>query len=73
MKWLIVFLTLVLAGCDVPLPGGAPSGPSYEVTAEFSDVLDLVPQAAVKVNDVTVGIQFLPLVCASLGGTIRWV
>jgi phospholipid/cholesterol/gamma-HCH transport system substrate-binding protein len=25
------------------------------VTAEFADVLDLVPQAAVKVNDVTVG------------------
>jgi phospholipid/cholesterol/gamma-HCH transport system substrate-binding protein len=40
---------------DVALPGGAPSGASYRVTAEFSDVLDLVPQAAVKVNDVTVG------------------
>ena len=59
------FLVLValgaLAGCsvpslaDLPLPGGAPSGPAYHVTAEFSDVLDLVPQAAVKVNDVTVG------------------
>jgi phospholipid/cholesterol/gamma-HCH transport system substrate-binding protein len=46
---------LLLAGCDVPLPGGAPSGPSYVVTAEFADVLDLVPRAAVKVNDVTVG------------------
>ncbi len=48
----------LLAGCsvtDAALPGGAPSGPSYRVTAEFSDVLDLVPQAAVKVNDVTVG------------------
>ncbi|MEE6262450.1 MCE family protein [Plantactinospora sonchi] len=52
---------LVLSGCevpelaDLPLPGGAPSGPGYRVTAEFTDVLDLVPQAAVKVNDVTVG------------------
>jgi phospholipid/cholesterol/gamma-HCH transport system substrate-binding protein len=45
----------VLSGCGAPLPGGAPSGPSYRVTVEFADVLDLVPQAAVKVNDVTVG------------------
>jgi phospholipid/cholesterol/gamma-HCH transport system substrate-binding protein len=44
---------LALSGCT--LPGGSPSGPSYEVTADFGDVLDLVPQAAVKVNDVTVG------------------
>ncbi|NJC74232.1 MCE family protein [Planosporangium thailandense] len=49
------------AGCtppslaDLPLPGSAPSGAAYHVTAEFSDVLDLVPQSAVKVNDVTVG------------------
>jgi phospholipid/cholesterol/gamma-HCH transport system substrate-binding protein len=54
-------LVLVAGGCglpslgDVPLPGGAPSGPSYRVTAEFADVLDLVEQAAVKVDDVTVG------------------
>jgi phospholipid/cholesterol/gamma-HCH transport system substrate-binding protein len=40
---------------DLPLPGGAPGGDGYRVTAEFADVLDLVPQAAVKVNDVTVG------------------
>ncbi|WP_426511329.1 MCE family protein [Dactylosporangium sp. McL0621] len=46
---------LLAGGCDLTLPGGAPSGPGYHVTAEFSDVLDLVPQAAVKVNDVTVG------------------
>ncbi|GAB4052042.1 MCE family protein [Catellatospora paridis] len=45
----------LLAGCDVGLPGGAPDGPSYGVSVEFADVLDLVPQAAVKVNDVTVG------------------
>ncbi|SCL30977.1 phospholipid/cholesterol/gamma-HCH transport system substrate-binding protein [Micromonospora rhizosphaerae] len=49
------------AGCglpelaDLPLPGGAPAGDGYTVTVEFSDVLDLVPQAAVKVDDVTVG------------------
>lgn len=52
---------LLPAGCglpelaDLPLPGGAPAGAGYTVTAEFSDVLDLVPQAAVKVDDVTVG------------------
>ncbi|GAA3456674.1 MCE family protein [Dactylosporangium matsuzakiense] len=46
---------LLAGGCGLPLPGGAPSGPGYRVTAEFEDVLDLVPQAAVKVNDVTVG------------------
>jgi phospholipid/cholesterol/gamma-HCH transport system substrate-binding protein len=43
---------LALSGCT--LPGGAGAG-GYQVTAEFSDVLDLVPQSAVKVNDVTVG------------------
>ncbi|MEU8300326.1 MCE family protein [Micromonospora sp. NPDC048909] len=52
---------LLPAGCglpklaDLPLPGGAPAGDGYTVTAEFTDVLDLVPQAAVKVDDVTVG------------------
>ncbi len=51
-----------LAGCSsqglygVPLPGGVATGDdAYHVTIEFSDVLDLVPQSAVKVNDVTVG------------------
>ncbi|MGC9667783.1 MCE family protein [Planosporangium sp. 12N6] len=54
-------VALTATGCtpptlaDLPLPGGAPSGPAYHVTAEFTDVLDLVPQSAVKVNDVTVG------------------
>lgn len=50
------------AGCGIPglygvaLPGGAALGDHpYEVTIEFDDVLDLVPQAAVKVNDVAVG------------------
>ena len=49
-----------LAACqgayDLPLPGGAAQGgDTYHVTAEFADVLDLVPQSAVKVNEVTVG------------------
>ncbi|GAB3157211.1 MCE family protein [Amycolatopsis sp. NPDC004378] len=56
---------LLLAGCssgefkgvyDLPLPGGADLGDHpYAVTAQFADVLDLVPQAAVKVGDVPVG------------------
>jgi phospholipid/cholesterol/gamma-HCH transport system substrate-binding protein len=59
MKALIAAAAVLLAsGCsvaDMPLPGGAPSGGGYRVTVEFTDVLDLVPQAAVKVDDVTVG------------------
>jgi phospholipid/cholesterol/gamma-HCH transport system substrate-binding protein len=54
--------SLLLSGCDfngwydVPLPGGAADdGHAYHVTVEFRDVLDLVPQSAVKVDDVTVG------------------
>ncbi|GLZ42348.1 ABC transporter substrate-binding protein [Actinokineospora sp. NBRC 105648] len=52
---------LLLSGCgsglyDVDLPGGADLGDHpYRVTAEFRDVLDLVPQSGVKVDDVTVG------------------
>ncbi|QXV62363.1 MCE family protein [Amycolatopsis sp. TNS106] len=41
---------------DLPLPGGADIGDHpYRVTVQFADVLDLVPQAAVKVGDVPVG------------------
>ncbi|MGV9696560.1 MCE family protein [Streptomyces sp. NPDC003470] len=41
---------------DLPLPGGADLGSHpYTVTAELDDALSLVPQAAVKVNDVAVG------------------
>ncbi|MQA07093.1 MAG: MCE family protein [Pseudonocardiaceae bacterium] len=53
---------VLLAGCgftgmyEVPLPGGADLGERpYRVVAKFADVLDLVPQAAVKVNDIPVG------------------
>ncbi|MCX4460681.1 MCE family protein [Streptomyces sp. NBC_01728] len=54
--------SLLLSGCefngwyDVQLPGGAAAdGHAYHVTVEFRDGLDLVPQSAVKVNNVTVG------------------
>ncbi len=58
---LSLLLVGLLSGCgfnlyEVQLPGGAATGDDvYRVTAEFADVLDLVPQSAVKVNDVTVG------------------
>ncbi|MGH8894768.1 MAG: MCE family protein, partial [Actinomycetes bacterium] len=55
-----LLMTGTLTACegvyDLPLPGGAAGGDDvYRVTVEFADVLDLVPQSAVKVNDVTVG------------------
>ncbi|MER7116018.1 MCE family protein [Saccharomonospora azurea] len=60
-----VLACLLVGGCaapefggvqDLPLPGGADLGDEpYRVTAHFDDVLDLVPHAAVKVNDVPVG------------------
>ena len=55
---------LGLSGCgiigggvyDAPLPGGADLGDDpITLTAEFTDVLDLVPQSNVKVDNVTVG------------------
>ncbi|KOV85771.1 ABC transporter substrate-binding protein [Nocardia sp. NRRL S-836] len=56
---------VLVAGCgsggfdgvyNMPLPGGADVGDHpYRVKAHFKDVLDLVPQAGVKVNDVPVG------------------
>ena len=53
---------LLATGCtfngaaSIPLPGGQGTGAgAYKVTLEFPDVLDLVPQSAVKVDDVTVG------------------
>ncbi|GAA0602923.1 MCE family protein [Kribbella sandramycini] len=57
----LLAMTMALTGCDfsvysLPLPGGAKiKGPSYTVTVEFADVLDLVPKSTVKVDDVTVG------------------
>jgi phospholipid/cholesterol/gamma-HCH transport system substrate-binding protein len=64
----VVVTAAMLAGCSsggsagfngiysIPLPGGASLGSHpYQVTAQFSDVGDLVPQSAVMVNDVAVG------------------
>ncbi|MFG2248459.1 MCE family protein [Spirillospora sp. NPDC048823] len=56
-----VAATVLAAGCsmqveDIPLPGGADLGDHpYTVKVQFEDVLNLVPQAAVRVNDVPVG------------------
>jgi phospholipid/cholesterol/gamma-HCH transport system substrate-binding protein len=65
MKRVVVGVTaagFLLAGCgfnglySAPLPGGANLGSHpYTLTVEFQNVLDLVPQSAVKVNDVAVG------------------
>lgn len=61
----LLVVAMAAAGCteggfgglyNTPLPGGADIGDHpYTVTAQFGDVLDLVPQASVKVNDVSVG------------------
>jgi phospholipid/cholesterol/gamma-HCH transport system substrate-binding protein len=55
----------LLAGCSsggfngiyaIPLPGGANLGSHpYQVTAQFTNAGDLVPQSAVRVSDVAVG------------------
>jgi phospholipid/cholesterol/gamma-HCH transport system substrate-binding protein len=53
--------SLVLSGCGfspykLPLPGGADLGSKpYQVKIKFRDVLDLVPQSAVRVDDIAVG------------------
>jgi phospholipid/cholesterol/gamma-HCH transport system substrate-binding protein len=54
-------VAVLLSACtfsaqDLPLPGGVGSGDKvFHVTAEFKDVLDLVPRSSVKVDDVSVG------------------
>lgn len=41
---------------SIPLPGGADTGENpINLTVDFADVVDLVPQSAVKVNGVAVG------------------
>lgn len=51
----------MVSGCgfspyQLPLPGGADLGSKpYSVKIQFRDVLDLVPQSAVRVNDIAVG------------------
>ncbi|TQL70494.1 virulence factor Mce-like protein [Nocardioides albertanoniae] len=58
----VVAGALMLSGCgtfsvyDLPLPGGVDAGDNaMTVTAQFQDVLDLVPQSTVKLEDVDVG------------------
>ncbi|MFR9730869.1 MCE family protein [Saccharopolyspora sp. MS10] len=53
---------VLVSGCGftgvsgLPLPGGADVGDHpYQVKVRFADVLDLVPNAGVRVNDVPVG------------------
>lgn len=60
---LLVVALFALTGCglqslqDLPLPGGAALGPEpYAVTAQFTNVVDLVPNNSVRVNDVPVGV-----------------
>ena len=58
---LAVAAALMLSGCgfkgaySLPLPGGSGNGAVYHVTAVFDNVQDLVPMAAVRVDDVPVG------------------
>ena len=65
--WRPVVVALVaavgLSGCglqsiqEVPLPGGAALGDEpYTVTALLTNVVDLVPNASVRTNDVPVGV-----------------
>ena len=82
--------SVLLAGCgtggfsgvyDMPLPGGADLGAApYRITARFTDVLDLVPQASVKVDDAPGGrvdkVVLAPdthsaVVHMSVNGTVR--
>jgi phospholipid/cholesterol/gamma-HCH transport system substrate-binding protein len=59
---LLTGLALVAGGCkfdgayDLPLPGSpVDADNSYEITAEFGDILNVVPRSPVMVDDVTVG------------------
>lgn len=59
---LLLVVSLLLAGCkfdgayDLPLPGSpVDEDSSFQVTAEFKDVLNVVPRSSVMVDDVTVG------------------
>jgi phospholipid/cholesterol/gamma-HCH transport system substrate-binding protein len=57
-----VAAVLVLSGCDfdgaydLPLPGSpVDDDASFEITADFEDILNVVPRSPVMVDDVTVG------------------
>jgi len=67
---------VALTGCeayDLPLPGSpVDDDNSFEVTAEFNDVLNLVPRSPVLVNDVTVGeVVSLDRIGWHAGATLR--
>ncbi|MDF1601960.1 MCE family protein [Nocardioides sp. YIM 152315] len=64
LRWsvLVVVLAVLSSGCrfdgayDLPLPGSpVDDDDSFEVTAEFADILNVVPRSPVMVDDVTVG------------------
>ncbi len=58
---LTVALSALLTGCgfhgasSLPLPGGADTGLTYQVSVILDDASDLVAQDGVRVNDVAVG------------------
>lgn len=60
---LAISAVALLSGCgmggglyDTPLPGGADVGADpITITADFEDVVDLVPQSSVKVDQIDVG------------------
>jgi phospholipid/cholesterol/gamma-HCH transport system substrate-binding protein len=63
-RWLVLVVaaTLLTTACefngayDLPLPGGpVDAGDGFMVTAEFEDILNIVPKSPVMVDDVTVG------------------
>lgn len=58
----VAAFALLATGCDfdgaydLPLPGSpVDDGNSFEVTADFADILNVVPRSPVMVDDVTVG------------------
>jgi phospholipid/cholesterol/gamma-HCH transport system substrate-binding protein len=64
LRWLVLVLAgiLLTSGCqfngayDLPLPGDpVDAGDAIKVTAEFEDILNVVPKSPVMVDDVTVG------------------
>ena len=64
LRWcvLVVVLAVAASGCrfdgayDLPLPGSPVSDDnSFQITADFRDILNVVPKSPVMVDDVTVG------------------
>jgi len=63
-RWVVLALagTLLTTACefdgayDLPLPGGpVDADDAFTITAEFEDILNVVPKSPVMVDDVTVG------------------